>query len=189
METLTLTKYFSELITADVYSSMGLQLVNPISLAQSETDSANELYFELLRRIRAFERSYGKYFEELLNQIHLTDVNFGRQYLEGVDGILQTFGEQFTTTVAVVLMVYFTIVLKNSLKRNFLHLTPSLIEWNLRIFRKHLSDFVKIGGWDHTLRMKPVLKQAGKRDTSWYSVIKIGVVLTMTIYLFRVIAK
>lgn len=187
---LMLTKYFSELLVRDVYSKQGLSYSDTPSPAIEEQNFADELFPKLKRRIDHFHKLHGATYDEMITRIPLTEVNLGRQYKDGVNGILGIFDNHLTADVALALLAYFTVVLKSCLQRGLEDFTQSLVEWNYRVFQQHITEFESMGGWESVLGVTDGEGTTPENTCSdWYKYTKIGLVIGGAACLLKAVAR
>ena len=80
-------------------------------------------------------------------------MTIGIQYKNGIDGILEANNNHFTAEASLAVLVFFTLMVNTCRTRGLNAFYNSLVEWNYRVFEKHLKALKYIGGWEAILTL------------------------------------
>ena len=96
---------------------------------------------------RAYYLHHGSRYENFLSNLHINEVNIGRQYQNGVSAILQVFNNKLTSKATVAILTFSKLMLNDCVKRGLEDFTDSIVEWSCRIFEKNIVDSETTVDW------------------------------------------
>ena len=96
---------------------------------------------------RAYYLQHGTRYENFLSNLHINEVNIGRQYQNGASAILQVFNNKLTPKTTLAILTFSKLMLNDCTKRGLIVFTDSIVEWSCRIFEKHIVDSETTVDW------------------------------------------
>lgn len=112
----------------------------------------DEVYTRLRKIIGRLYKSHGEFYDNEISKIPLTELNIGRQYQNGLCGILSFYNNELTPNSSLAILTYFIIVERNSKVKALGGFSKSLVEWTYRVFEKNIDDFHKNGMWGFNVK-------------------------------------
>ena len=100
---------------------------------------------------RAYYLQHGTRYENFLSNLHINEVNIGRQYQNGASAILQVFNNKLTPKTTLAILTFSKLMLNDCTKRGLIVFTDSIVEWSCRIFEKHIVDSETTVDWKAVL--------------------------------------
>ena len=100
---------------------------------------------------RAYYLQHGTRYENFLSNLHINEVNIGRQYQNGASAILQVFNNKLTPKTTLAILTFSKLMLNDCTKRGLIDFTDSIVEWSCRIFEKHIVDSETTVDWKAVL--------------------------------------
>lgn len=148
------TEGMTIMILKEFYTEHYLQSTKLICLKE-KSGLGIKIFDEIRRRLTEFNHHHGRNYDAMISNIVLSDLNLGRQYDQGANAIVESY-TKFTSATGFALITFFTLMVKRCLLNNLESFVPSLIEWNRRMFSKHIVEFEQNGAWSGQFSVNPL---------------------------------